>query len=205
LSPEDSGRLKVVNQPVSFDNFEHSRSGYEVVSDNVLEVHISSSFEAPGGFGPTDVHGAAKSIDCKMLDSTRIAEQLQVETTQGVQCGELTQQAVAMAERLLPQRSLDRYRAKGRTVCTAEDKQTVGDIGPLFVKGAIKTKETEECLEVSALSLENNIHSLIFPGVHYCKLLSPALAMEWMMTEGIKPFPYNLTGTADDLSSSVLV
>jgi len=205
LSPEDSGRLKVVNQNVSYDNFEHSRTAYEVDADNVLVAQISSSFEAPGGFGPADVHGAAKSIACKMLDSTRIGEQLQVDTTQGVQCGELTQQAVAIAERLLPQRSLDRYRAKGRMVCTADDQQTFGDIGPLFVNGAIKTQETEDCLEVSALSLENNIHSLIFPGVHYCKLLSPALAMEWMMTEGVKPFPYNLTDTADDVSYSVVV
>jgi len=194
LSADDSGRLKVVNQPVTFDKFEHSRTGYEV-SGNVLEATISSSFEAPGGFGPLDIHGAAKSIACKMLDSTRIAEQLQVETTQGMQCGQLTQQAVAMAEQLLPQRSLDRYRAQGRRICTKDDAKAFGDIGPVFVHGSITTKETEECLEVSALSLENNIKSLIFPGVHYCKLMSPALAMEWMMTEGIKPFPYNLTST----------
>jgi len=203
LSAEDSGRLKVVNLPVPFADFEHSRTGYELDSDSVLEAHISSSFEGPGALGV--VHGAAKSLACKMLDSTRVAEQLQVETTQGVQCGELTQQAVAMAERLLPQRSLERYRAAGRTVCTAEDKEVFGDIGPVFVHGSIVTKETQECLTVRALSLTNTIKSLIFPGVHYCKLLSPALAMEWMMTDGIKPFPYNLTSTVDSLSNDILV
>lgn len=190
LSAEDVGRLKVVNHPVTFDKFEHSRTGYEVVSGS-LEANISSSFEAPGGLGPLDVHGAAKSIACKMLDSTRIAQQLQVETSSGMQCGQLTQEAVSMAESLIPQKSLDRYRAKGRTICTVDDTKAFGDIGPIFVHGSISTKETEECLEVSALSLENNIKSLIFPGVHYCKLMSPALAMEWMMTEGIKPFPYH--------------
>jgi len=204
LSPADAERLKVVADTVTFSEFEHGRTSYKQVSDG-LEVEIVSSFEEASGFGPSDNHGASKSVDCKMLDATRIGEQLKVSTQVGIECGELTKQAVSQAEKLLPQRSLQRFSSQGRSICTVADKKVFANIGPIFVKsGSLSTTETEECLQVSALALVNNIKSSIFPGVHYCKLLSPSLALEWMMTDGVKPFPYNLTGSVEVASSALV-
>lgn len=164
-----------------------------------------SSFESPGGFGPADEHGAAKAIDCKMLDATRIAQQLQVQAQVGSQCGALTQQAVAIAEQLLPKKSLERFRSMGRPINYHEDKTVFGNIGQVFVKGAVDMQESEMGLEVSALALVSDINQVIFPGMHLCKMLSPGMAMEWMMTDGIKPFPYDLTSSAALSNESVVV
>jgi len=198
LSAEDAVRLKVSVNPVPFSDFKDGRTGYGPGSGDDLEVQIVSAFEEASGFGPADNHGASKSVDCKMLDATRIAEQMHVHTETGRECGELTKQAVAVAEQLLPQRSMERYRAKGRSVCTVADKG-------FATTGAIETTETEACLEVAALALVNDVNSSNSPGVHYCKLLSPSLALEWMMTDGIKPFPYDLTGSTEDALEHVIV
>jgi hypothetical protein len=192
LAAGNAEKLRVQANVVDFSNFEHGRVQYET-NDGGLDVTVVSAFEAAGGFGPTDEHGAAKSLDCKMIDATRVAEQLQVDTQLGTACGELNKQSVEAALKLLPQSSKQRYEAQGRKFAFVDDSTVLGNIGPLFVKGTIGMTETSDSVEVSALAINNDIKSAIFPGVHYCKFLSPAMAMEWMMTDGLKPFPYNLT------------
>jgi len=192
VTKQDASRLQVDVEPVSYDDFSHKAVTYTKAGSN-LKVNVVSSFEGASGLAFKDEHGAAKSIDCLMVDATRVAQQLGVQTQTDVQCGELTEIAVAKAMELLPAKSLQRYLAKGRSVVTKKDQTAFGDIGPVFLKGDIGTDETSESLEVSALSLVNDIHSSIFAGVHHCKLISPALVMEFMMTDGLKPFPYDLT------------
>jgi hypothetical protein len=192
LSAADAAKLRVQADVVDFSNFEHGRVQYEE-NDGGLDVTVVSAFEAAGGFGPADVHGAAKSLDCKMIDATRVAEQLQLDTQLGTACGELNKQAVQAALELLPRSSRQRYEAQGRKFSFVDDTTVFGDIGPLFVQGSIAMTETPAGVDVSALVINNDIKSFIFPGVHYCKFLSPAMAMEWMMTDILKPFPYNLT------------
>jgi len=137
-----------------------------------------------------------------MLSAERIAQQLGVETTP-VQCAEVNKLAVQAARDMMPQHSVERFDAQGRKFCFKDDGGVFGNIGPLFVKGSFKTEETSECLEVTSLTLTSGINAWIFPGNHYCKLLSPAMAMEWMMTDGLKPFPYDLKG--DDAIEAIMV
>merc|ERR1712194_263703 len=113
-----------------------------------------------------------------------------VTTNTSVQCADINRMAVAVAESLISERSRKRYEEKGRKFCYKPDAQVFGNIGPLFIKGSFKKEETKECLEVTSLGLISTVSSLIFPGNHYCKLLSPALAMDWMLTDSHKPFPY---------------
>jgi len=107
-----------------------------------------------------------------------------------ISCADINRKAVEVAKKLLPAKSLKRYEEKGRGVCFMEDTGVTGNIGPLWVKSSIKLVETKECLQVTSRKLVSDIHSPIFPGNHYCKLLSPAAAMDWMMTDSHKPFPY---------------
>lgn len=192
LSAADDAKLQVEIDIRGIDTFEHGHTNYTVVSGGGLNVRDISAYEASTGFGPADIHGAAKSIDCKMVGADRIAEQMKVTANTSITCGEFNKLAVAKALELIPEKSKKRYLAQSRRVCYGEDTTVFGNIGPLFVKGSITLDETDDCLEVASLSLVSTITSSIFPGNHYCKYLSPAMAMEWMMTDGIKPFPYNL-------------
>merc|ERR1711974_367092 len=85
------------------------------------------------------------------------------------------------AEKLLPPKSLKRYRAKGRKICFMPDTHVFGNIGPLWVMSSLQRNETDQCLQVSSPKLVSTVKSCIFPGNHYCKLLSPSAAMDWMM------------------------
>lgn len=195
LIAADDAKLQVEVDTRGMDTFEHGHTSYAILSGGRLKVGTISAFEQSTGFGPADVHGAAKSIDCKMLGTDRVSEQLQVATqttNTSKTCRDINPLAVAKALELLPERSKQRYLAQTRRVCLGADTTVFGNIGPLFVKGAITLKEKDNCLEVDSLSLVSTITSKIYPGNHYCKLLSPAMAMEWMMTDGIKPSPYNL-------------
>merc|ERR1719375_1890350 len=99
--------------------------------------------------------------------------------------------AFEVAKKLVPARSLQRFEKVGRDICFLDDFTVTLNIGPLWVSTDMKTTETKDCLQVSSPKLVSTVDSKIFPGNHYCKLLSPALAMDWMMTKGIKPFPWH--------------
>jgi len=206
LAAADIDKLQIKLDVVAFNSFEHAHTNYSQLPQGGLVVNTISTFEPATGFGPSDVHGAAKSIDCKMVGADRIAQQMNVSTDMGVACRAVNAQAVATALKLLPQKSLKRFQSKGRTVCLKDDTSVFENIGPLFVKGSITLKETSPCLEVASLGLVSTVSSHIFPGNHYCKLLSPAMAMEWMMTESLRPYPYNLNATAcGSLHEEILV
>lgn len=120
-----------------------------------------------------------------MTGADRVAEQLKVKTDQSRTCSDLNKAAVAQAESMLPAASLQRYKAKGRKWCFLDDKPIT--IGPLFVLSDITLEDKGDCMAVQALTLLSKIDSHIFPGVHYCKVLTPARAMDWMMTDSLQP------------------
>jgi len=170
-------------------DFEHQHTNYTVEADGSLEVTCFSAVE-PSPHSISGSQFSATSVDCKMVDATRIGEQLKEETNSSISCADINRKAVEVAKKLLPAKSLKRYEEKGRGVCFMEDTGVTGNIGPLWVQSSIKLVETKECLQVTSRKLVSDIHSYIFPGNHYCKLLSPAAAMDWMMTDSHKPFPY---------------
>jgi hypothetical protein len=80
-----------------------------------------------------------------------------------------------------------RHKTVGRPICFKKDFTAFGNIGPLFIKETMKIKDTGDCLEVSSMVLgPQKLDSKIFPGVHYCKLLSPARVIDYYMTDSLK-------------------
>jgi hypothetical protein len=194
LNAADGGKLKI--QPGfchlvtgSLRDFQHAHTNFTLLPDGSLEVTCFTAVEAP----PFSIEGSAfatQSVDCKMIDATRAAQQLKVKTDAGVQCADINRRAVDVAKRLVPKKSLDRFAKKGRGVCYSEDTTVFGNIGPLWVGSKVALNESKECLHVASSRLISDVHSIIFPGNHYCKLYSPSAAMDWIMTDSHKPFPY---------------
>jgi len=58
--------------------------------------------------------------------------------------------------------------------------------GPAWIKESLQYKETDECMEISSVKIDTALDSKLFPGVHYCKLLSPARVVDWVMTDSLK-------------------
>jgi len=192
LSAADVSRLNV--EPcklitAGLHEFEHQHTNYTIMPDGRLDVTCYSAVEPPASSIERSQF-SAKSVDCKMVDATRVAEQLQVATNTSKSCADINRMAVDVAKKLLPAKSLERYEQKGRGLCFMPDSHVPLNIGPLWVKSSVKTSETAECLQVTSSKLDSPITSPIFPGNHYCKLFSPSAAMDWIMTDSHKPFPY---------------
>lgn len=185
LDAADDGKLKVNLDVVPFSDFVDAHTNYTVQADGNLEVTVVSSSEA------ATQHQAARSVDCKMVDATRVAMELGVTTDPNVTCADVNKQAVTEALSLVSDRSRERYEEKGRGWCWKPDATVLGNVGPLFVEGMITLTEAADCWEVTSLSLVLTTSSWMFPGNHYCKLLSPAMAMEWIMTDSLKPYPWH--------------
>jgi len=198
LPEKDANKLHVNSEnkegcyevPGDLHQFQHFHTTYNKTADGGVSVSCGASVEEASNFLNTGTTAAAASIDCKMVDATRVAEQMNTSTNASVECADINRMAVAVAESLISERSRKRYQEKGRKFCYKPDAQVLGNIGPLFIKGSLTTEETKECLEVTSLGLISTVSSWIYPGNHYCKLLSPAAAMDWMLTDSHKPFPY---------------
>lgn len=79
--------------------------------------------------------------------------------------------------------ALTRHEERGRPICYKPDYDAFGNIGPLWVSDVMTIKDSKDhsCLNVASLKLgPQALDSLIFPGVHYCKLLSPARVIDYI-------------------------
>ena len=83
--------------------------------------------------------------------------------------------------------TLVRYQKVGRPLFLEDDAHVFGDIGPLFIEEHLRIVDNGTGLVVTSLALgPQPLDSKIFPGVHYCKLLSPARVVDYMMTDALK-------------------
>jgi hypothetical protein len=115
----------------------------------------------------------------------------------GDRCGEINQAAIDWALSMLPEKSRERYEQYGQKLTVGPDIGTCA-AGPCWIWDPLRFKKDNDANVV-------NVQSVGFPsenknkypcgegkllpcsaGFHYCKLLSPARALEWMMVDGLK-------------------
>ena len=183
-----AAELKGFVEVVHTDDLEHSRSQYAVDSaTNDLFVNVSAHASYYRDFLNTGSFTAAKEVACKMLTGARMAEQLGVdydyETSRNT-CKDVNQNSIDIALKLLEgSETLNRYQASGKPICLKDDFDAYFSAGPAWIKESLEIKETDECLQVSSVKIDTALDSKLFPGVHYCKLLSPARVIDWIMTD----------------------
>ena len=181
--------------------FEDTRVGYTPVEENNHVQFNVSGHNNYYGIGitkpPKDICiTPAQELGCKMAAADRVAQQLGLSSNEYSQktCADVNQYAIDLAEELMAKtaagkHALERFKNNGRRICLGPDFSPVGNIGPLFVEETISIKDdtSDNCLQVESLKEgPTGLKSLIFPGIHYCKLLSPARVIEYYMTDGLK-------------------
>jgi hypothetical protein len=178
-------------------SLEHCHNNYTLDNSTTpasLKVTTCSHADyEKGTAGPnTEVNAGAHQLACKMISRERAAQQLG--TGEGYTgevknaCKLVNQAAIDRAMELVAKgapATMARYKQKGRSICLGDDFNAPGNIGPLWVKGSIKMSDNATCLSVASLSEFSGIGSKIYPGVHYCKLLSPARVAEWIYTNSM--------------------
>jgi len=188
LSEDDDAKLSVKDGfHIASSNLEHCHPNWTHAGAS-LDTLTCSHTDYYVDIANTGKITAASEIACKMLSSDRITQQMNVKAANtNVGCVEVNRHAVDLAEKLAYPGTLARYKKEGRDFCFLEDKQTFGNIGPAWVfADALSLKETDKCMEVQSPVLKTEIDGKIYPGNHYCKFLSPARVLDWMMTDSLQ-------------------
>jgi len=191
LSEADDARLEVRDSfRAASTHLEHCHPNWNVTAQGGISVQSCSHTDYYVDIANTGAITAASEIACKMLSSARISQQLKTTADKpAVPCSEGNRLAVKLAESLAARSTLHRFRRIGRGWCFKPDTPTFGNIGPLWVfHDALALQENATCMAVSSPVLKTEIDGKIYPGNHYCKFLSPARVLDWMMTDGIKSF-----------------
>jgi len=99
-------------------------------------------------------------------------------------CAELNVQAYEYALRNAGEKTRKRFEAHGQKL--AFDATAYKGAGPLWVYGQMTWKEQSDGkMHVTSTGLLTGVGDREIDGNHYCKLLSPARAMEWIYVEGL--------------------
>jgi hypothetical protein len=198
LSKTDEAKLTVLDGfHASSPNLEHCHPNWTLADDHLQVLSCSHADYYPD-VANTGSISAASEIACKLLSSDRIAAQLGVKAAEpNVDCRAGNRRAVEIAEKLAAPSTLKRFKKSGRGWCFEEDVATLGNVGPLWVfKDKLSLKETSKCMSVTSPLLKTGLDSKIYPGNHYCKFLSPARVLDWMMTDGLKQMKNSLETSA---------
>jgi len=200
IKTSDVDRLEVISVYLTeAKDFKDTHVGYTPVENNHVQFNVVGHDDY---YSDSALHmstmciSPAEDIGCKLASADRVAEQLGLTADQydgSLTCADMNQYAIDLAEQIMQstengRKALDRFKSRGRPICLGDDFAPPGNIGPLFVKERISIKDDfkDNCLKVKSLKDETDLKSRIFPGIHYCKFLSPARVIEYYMTDSLK-------------------
>merc|ERR1711871_571118 len=171
-------------------DFEHFHTNYTNTTTPTgeiatLEVAIGGHAAYPSNWFNTGMLSSADEVGCKLISADRIAEQMEVTPVSfDVSCKDVNMAAVETARGLASASTLARYDAIGKPITFEDDWQV--SIGPQFIFiSSLKMTENDDALVVQSPKDYTALDSAFYPGQHYCKLLSPARVLDWMMTTGL--------------------
>lgn len=106
----------------------------------------------------------------------------------GDRCGDINQAAYAWALGAVTAAQRKRFEAHGLPIKMIADTAPTPPAGPWWIWNYLQYKQTDQALSLQSYkafySLDANPYGA---GNHYCKLLSPARALEWVLTDGLRP------------------
>ena len=110
-------------------------------------------------------------------------------------CAEINAKAFEWARQRVPPRTGERFDTLGVQPVFDPDIRHKIQIGPVWINSPLKLQERYDMeggrwlWHVQAPTLVTDVTANLYPdsaGFHYCKLLSPARAMEWMLVDGLR-------------------
>ena len=107
---------------------------------------------------------------------------------QGNRCGDINQEALNWALNMAGQKTIDRYNKLGKTLVIGDDLGPF-NAGPLWIWKYIDYKDnaekTETLIQSPMMRTPTDYKIKSAAGFHYCKLLSPFRALEWIYIDSL--------------------
>jgi hypothetical protein len=163
------------------------------IKDNTIQAYVmASNRDGDLGYRDGKDHAAdaspfttgellAKFISRQNAGKTLMGRNL---ARDGDLCAELNAQAYEYALRNAGAKTRQRFEAHGQAL--AFDSTKYEAAGPLWVYGKMSWKEKSGKMHLQSRGLLTDLGNKEIDGNHYCKLLSPARAMEWVYVEGLQ-------------------
>lgn len=116
-------------------------------------------------------------------------------------CADINQAAISYAYANAGAATIKRFTAEGQKLVTGPD--SVDDVFPLWVATGLKwsnVKAADGRMQKQIISAASKLsdNTPILGGTHFCKLLSPARAMEWLYVDGLRYY-----GSLDNSTSTM--
>ncbi|GFS10221.1 hypothetical protein ElyMa_003055700 [Elysia marginata] len=151
---------------------------------NPLDVSLNKE-------SPKEIDVKMKSKDAikKVLNVTlpeflQAIEVLKLDKEKNITCKDLNQLAYQLALKNSTTEAQERYRRHGRLITFKDD--LVYGTGFQWASQPLVIEESDKGLTVQGVALVTSMSSTFFPGMHYCKVLSPYRAMEWINVDSLR-------------------
>jgi len=194
-------RIAITLTPNGSLPLEHTHTNVTVSANGTVELTISSypfypavsSYNPINRFAPT--YTAANDISCKMVSADKVAQTLNVtgqfpQTLPPVGCDAINRELFNTAMSLVTLNwpsAAERFKRRGRGAMTFANDTDI-TIGPQWVfLSNLKYDDSSKVQgpTVTSPRLYSSITSKIYPGNIYCKVISPAKAVEYIQTMGL--------------------
>lgn len=208
LAPRDQLRLEFVDQfapTLKYDwaqhenpdgTLMHCHNNNETLPGDKLKVKVCSYAGHDGANSSSSERyrfydgAAAGEMGCKLMSAEFLAHFMNTTAKNpNTTCLDVNRLALEMGTSLATPRQLERWQKRGRPICPVIDLETPYNAGPLWIDGTVNYTETESCLEVAAFHLKLGLDAGtgILDGVEYCKAMSPAFVLDYIMTGSMLP------------------
>ena len=101
-------------------------------------------------------------------------------------CAELNMVSLDLAKSMASPTALERMTARGRNLTFGADKDQSWGLGIWELTSLQWTELDERNVEVTGSRLWSEPGFPLYPGEHYCDLLSPYRALEWIYIESLR-------------------
>ena len=192
LEESEWDSLQVIGVFIDGSNFdlEHSHPNYTLTDSSNLILYVPSYpyYEEIKDFSYSTLYSGARDIACKMISADRIGNVMKFdvpELSQQKTCKDVNEKAFDLAKQIVLKNypnSFLRFENQGVPPKFIDDSFTL--IGPQWVFLS-SLKVDSKTGEIGSPDMYSSLDSITYPGVRYCKVLSPARAVEYIMSTGL--------------------
>jgi len=160
-------------------------NGYEIIKEETCAV-LSNL--------PDDGHDCTSAIEIatklvsRQLVFNRTGSDSPASLDDGDRCKTINKASFDLALKSASQTARSRFQAEGRPLVMTADIKPNPPAGPWWIWNYLQyTDQGEDGVEVASYFAFWGLDGLAYgAGNHYCKLLSPARALEWIYTDGLR-------------------
>jgi len=156
-------------------------------------IHIGTWTHLAYDFDALDFnnHLSASTVKSKMKSADSIYNLANQQTTDTfMECSEINKVSYDLALSVASREAVERMNKKGRALIFGEDIESSWIGVPWEVSGSLTWFEEMIGPNGQVTLKSNHLHSdlgfSLFPGMHYCDLLSPYRALEWIYIESVR-------------------